>query len=465
MKNKLIFFYLAMTLAFSAVAEETQKVTNTKKDTPSAKFEYTNGDKEGHVRSLTTKEKTEGKVEVKATKLKQNEIFQVGTGTRGGGSGAMTAEGKIQVLEVYRSLNREIYQDFFRPDKELIEISNTNSPEVSAQLIFEKILTRLEPISPNLTKKIQAIANDIPFSKWIPAKRELNLIEDHEKLDGDESFERIQLAYRRAHYIFYQQTAYEQLDGLNRAALWLHEYLYALSGEENSLKTQRAVSLFFSNDFLEIAQDEKRLTILFYEMGLLSLSRAKITMPSGAKISEAANGSSDICGSMEKLEADAATKKATVYIRTERGLYRIPMSASKTITFMNAMFWSKDYLSKQFPLFKYPSQMIGSDQVCISFWTAQVKSFEVSIINNPSMVEADLESAGLEVKLVEAQNKYIDAMRSDSQQLTQLRQTEMRLAELRLESALNQVKMLQAVSIFKLLQDPPVLGKIRVEVD
>lgn len=335
--------------------------------------------------------------------------FQGGTGTRGGGSGLIVQTAadfsEVKLLEIYRSENLSRYSLFFQIDDELLRLDNANAADESTQIIFETVLSRISQVAPQLAGKIEHLYKiDLPFQKWIPVFQNLPTIDDEISHPLEENTDKIQIAYRRTNLIMYNTRAYVAMKPLSRAALWLHEYLYALSGLENSIKTQRAVSLFFSSDFLKIATDETRLTQLFFDLDLLGLSRKTLatSLPLGTKVTS--QKQLDHCGQLASIKGSQNGDKFELAIAIQGQTIHHIMARTKASAILTSVFWAKIMLEKTYPLYKFYGQKIMPDKICFNSSRTRITQVQSSLAIDESMAQATQNVALAEVEVFKAKS-------------------------------------------------------------
>ena len=356
------------------------------------------------------------KQKLEMTRPFNSKSFSEGTGSRGGGSGVLIkgsgSMNEVQILDVFRSENRAQYDQFFPIDRELRQIEMSNSAEKATQLIFENVLSRIANVAPNFGSKIQQLySGELSFEKWVPVFNDLPLIEDEIQFPLEKNQSKIQVAFRRTNIILYSSRAYAAMRPLSRAALWLHEYLYALSSSENSVRTQRAVSLFFSADFLVIANDVPKLTLLFNELDLLAISRKTIagSLPPGASV--VGKKRVENCGMMMSLEATKTSESVVVSIRLKgaSGIRPITLSRAEASIVMSAIGWSVNFLTKAFPIFKYPGQRTLPNFICLNSDQTKIVQTQSALAIDDEMTKATQSTAFAEMEYYKAQGRLAEA--------------------------------------------------------
>lgn len=344
-------------------------------------------------------------------------IFAEGSRTRGGGSGLqLKSENGIEVklLEIYRSEKTETYPNFFQLDSKILELENQGPPEVAAKAIFGLVLSRIREVAPNLAHKIQALAErEMPFSQWTPILEGLPLIEDETPYPHETNKEKIQIASRRTDFILYSEQAYLAMSPVNRAALWLHEYLYALTGLEKSIFIQRAVSLFFSAEFFTLARaDLPRLTQLFFEFQVLGLSRPSIenSLPKGASLADSKQKNN--CGRILSMSASEAKDRFHIKTEIDGKPYQTELNKNEATIFSNSLMWAKIFLGAKFPIYKYPAQRIDPDRVCFDRSLKKITQIQSSISRNKKLAELTRKVAEAEVAHCKLRSETLKTLRS-----------------------------------------------------
>ena len=349
-----------------------------------------------------------------------------GTGTRGGGSGLLIKISdsftEVRLLDIYRSENLNLYNQFFPVDDSLRKIEENRPTDQATTDIFEAVLSRITAVAPNLGQKINTLyREELPFSRWVPIYTDLPVIEDELKHPMEQNNKKVQIAIRRVQQIVYNKRAYSAMKPLNRAALWLHEYLYALSGSETSSKTQRAVSLFFSADFLTIAVDEARLTMLFYELDLLAISRQSVhhSLPPGSHVADRKQFKN--CGFLASIDGtDSEDNKIRISIETDGETQTYNLNRADATIILSALVWSKAFLTKAFPLFKYPGQKIMPDKFCFNDSFTKVTQIQSSLAIDEELRQATMRLARAEVEYLKAQSDYVEAQDTPGAEVSSL---------------------------------------------
>lgn len=343
------------------------------------------------------------------------ENYAGGTGTRGGGSGFLVKVSEqvteVKILEIFRSENLDQYNLYFPIDPDLRKIESSHSGEMVTQMIFEEVLQRISQVAPNLAAKIHHLYRvEMPFENWIPVFHDLPLVDDEVAYPLERNKSKIQIAYRRTQYIVYNLRAYAAMSPLNRAALWLHEYIYALSGDEKSVRTQRAVSLFFSSEFLSIASDIEKLTRLFYDLGLLAVSRKSIadSLPPGARLAKGKQIQN--CGYLAAINGVPTSEKVELVIEINRELEKIQIHRSKAQVVLSALTWAKAFLEKAFPIYKFYGQKILADKICFSPMTGKITQLQSALAIDKDMAEATRNVALAEVELLKARSTLTELL-------------------------------------------------------
>lgn len=359
--------------------------------------------------------KPEPVLDIKLMTPYQMKNFMEGTGTRGGGSGLLVKRSEtfteVQLLEIFRSEHLAEYNLFFPIDDELKKIEVGRPADEAAQLIFETVLKRISGVAPYLASKIETLYRDeLPFKKWIPIYDDLPLVDDEVKYPLEKNTQKIQIASRRTQYVIYNTRAYAAMSPLNRAALWLHEYIYALSGLESSVKTQRAVSLFFSSDFLSISSDIPKLTQLFFELELLSISRRTISgsLSPGATLSGVKQDK--YCSLLVSIKGTPGGPAVDVTVLIDGLEKTLSLDRSIAITVFNSILWSKKFLRTSFPLYKYPGHKIMPDRICFDSGFTKITQVQSSLAIDEDLSLATKNAALAEVEYYRAKSALIEAV-------------------------------------------------------
>lgn len=401
------------------------------------------GQKSGGLRELSQNEKS--LIQSQLNPLKNSEpvqnwdrqterskLYSEGTGTRGGGSGVLTTfpngDIKIQLLDIYRSSRRDLFPLFFETDPGLIQISVSQDAESAANQIFSIVIGRAEKVFPVLAQKISSAAQAMPMEKWVPTFADLPLIDDYignAGLEKDQA--QVQIAYRRNNQVIYNEKLVVGMDGLNRAALRLHEYIYAVSGQKTSVQTQRLVSLLMSSKILSPGIMDIAKPILF-DLKLDAVDMKILQLPEGAEITENRPGLLDVCGSLNKMFVDPKKGEVRVQLKVDPDHLRIDrrdLSPRKLLSmnfskmtdvnlkgdelkkFMLSLYFAKSYLEGKYPIFLYPAQSIPADIVCINRLSGRLSSIDISVRYHKEKNEADIESSRLEAEYFKAHRKMV----------------------------------------------------------
>ncbi len=381
------------------------------------------------------------KVEGLGKGRKGGSVYRVGTGTRGGGSGIASwlNDGNIQVevLDLYRSRRLNDFPGFSSPDSNLEDICEGVDLEISAECIFNKVLERMKARIPALYEAVLKISQDIPFSKWTAAADELPLIQDYTgspHLNANQAH--VQIAYRRANYIIYNREFYKAMNPMDRAALRVHEYLYALSGKDRSITLQRMVSLLFSKDFVSFSPFE-----LKKAMSDLSLfaNPIGVSLPKGVSVGKSKMGKDVVCGFINQMTAEPISKSVRIefsysprfpHLQQENFLNmrgnsvfsamsalsaamekkgEILLSPEDSIQYLQSLFAIKSALQTKFPIYLYPAQSNPADLICISLSENRVVQIQAVAEYHFEMSRLDLMGAELEAKYYESHAMYQDS--------------------------------------------------------
>lgn len=394
--------------------------------------------------------------------------FAEGTGTRGGGSGLLvkTSEAltEVRLLEIYRSENQNLYPLFFPIDEKLRSLETVGSTDEATRRIFEEVLSRISAVAPHFGSKIKTLYEiELPFKNWIAVFQDLPVVADEIKLPTEKNTNRIQIALRRTQFIFYNKRAYAAMTPLNRAALWLHEYLYALSGLENSLKTQRAVSLFFSSEFLKLPREQERLTKLFYDLDLLAISRQKLALPPGAQ--ETQQKQTENCGLLTSFSGTPTSPEISYSVRLRGENKNFTMPRTQAVVVFSALSWGKAHIEKSFPIYKFYGQKTMPDQICFNADLSRVTQVQSSLAQDEEMAEATRMSAVKEKALFEARSLLEEAIEQGASETTFLHLLEsVRSAT----EALDQAEVIFSIKLITPIEtilNPKILGESIIAID
>lgn len=334
--------------------------------------------------------------------------FLEGTGTRGGGSGFVVKRNdgleEVVLLDVFRSQNLGRYNLFFPLDSELQRMESAAGVDAAAEVIFATVLARIEKEAPHLGRKIRHLYEvELPFKNWIPLYVDLPQIEDETSHPMENNNERIQIAMRRTQHILYNTRAYAAMNALNRAALWLHEYIYVLSGTEKSVKTQRAVSLFFSSEFLKVAQDEAKFVQLIFDLDLLSQSQSSLAvhLPPKTRVTEEKQTAN--CGPMQEMKL-TANLGMEIFANFYGSPRVISLSRADTAIFMIALLMNKNHLQGAFPIYKYYGQKILVDLICMNSNFSKVTQIQSRIAIDSELASVTRDMVHAEIEFYKAQS-------------------------------------------------------------
>lgn len=363
---------------------------------------------------------------------------------------------KVELLDIYRGRHLERYPLFFATDSELKKIASTKSPEQAEAEIFTIVMGRLQKSFPVLAQRVLSTAALLPFHQWVRSASSFPLVDDYVDLnDLQEGEQQVQIAYRRANQIIYNEDLYVAMDGLNRAALRLHEYLYAISSLKMSVKIQRLVSLIFStwHDGLDLAKQGR---VLLSELKMETLAMANFELPSGAQVDQSGPGPDEICGVWQTMEFDKTSMGLKVTVALDphrRSLTRSDFAGLKSTSFSDSRFserrtvilngnelkrfllsfyYAKSFLEKKFPIFLYPAQSVPADIICLD--AKGIRSLEASLEYDKDGNDHDLEGARLEAEYFRAQYDYLK--QSGPDELIKFKEIEAELGKHQLKSTL-----------------------------
>lgn len=368
----------------------------------------------------------------------KGQLYAEGSGTRGGGSGVLIPLGnnifEVKLLDIYRSEKLDLFPLFFAPDPELLNLSATASTqniESTANKIYEVVMGRIKEKFPSLEQSIRGAEKEIPFKRWQSSVSEFPIIEDYiGKTHLREGEQQVQIAYRHTNQLVYNEKFYLLMDAFNRAALRLHEYIYASASTKVSVQVQRLVSLVMSSkfkdpNFLDAAK------LVLAEAHLAPLATKSLNLPSGVAMTEDQPGSDDLCGLMKeirltkkknlkiKFEFDPDHQQMTrqdlnleqmIYFKTsdkiETKEIKIKDEAKRN-QFLIALYFAKSELSKKYPLFLYPAQSVPIDFICINKHSEEISFFEMSVRYNKDKNDEDLKLAQAEAEYFKVQREYV----------------------------------------------------------
>jgi hypothetical protein len=389
-----------------------------------------------------------------------------GTGTRGGGSGILKkkldGKNEVKLLDIYRSEHRESFPLFFEIDKHLLKVnaSKKNRDDIADE-IFHIVVARTLKVMPALAKRIIEMAKTIPFSSWTPSLTIFPLIDDfvgENHLNPDE--EQVQVAYRKNLQIIYDEDLYGAMDGLNRAALYLHEYLYIISSTKESVAIQRLVSLLMSTKILE-NDFAKNASQMMFEFKLNAIASPTIELPPGVVLTNEPAGKNSSCGYLVQIRANPGDKTIVMRLAmespTEKGkaqLIERRLTPKETLYFMNAAYSLKNQLSVKFPIFLYPAQNTMADVVCINKDEGTIETLEVGTKYHKAKNENELMGALLEATYFKTQRDYVLNPNEKT------REKFYRIEELILRNSLEHLKFLDPKSLD---EESQVLGTLKVK--
>lgn len=418
--------------------------------------------------------------------------IESGTGTRGGGSGILSIDSdgtvKVILLDVFRSSRLDLFPLFFETDPELLALAASLDAKSAASQIYELVMNRTKKILPNLAKRIQEIEKNLPVRSWVPAKSELPVLDD---FIGDlilkDHQKQVQIAYRRNNQIIFNEDLLAVMDGLSRAALQYHEYIYALSGIEFSVQTQRLVSLLISSKMKNenFAMEAKR---ILSDIDLEVLDQENLELPAGVSIdpSRKKPGIFNVCGLLHfmqtKLQPDGSfildtmndpkvprltRKDVDVSVLGQRGFFskdtkyaRVFLKPMARRQFLHSLGSATAYLQMKFPLYLYPTRIIDHPIVCFNKVTQQISSMDFSVRYHKKNNALQMESSALEAEYFKVQRKAI--LEPSSESLLNFEKMKYELSKKNLGS-----KELRTIAINNLFEqfESEELGWIKLEFD
>lgn len=359
-----------------------------------------------------------------------------GTGTRGGGSGVLTRlpknQIKVEVLDIYRSRNRSQFPLFFEVDPRLEEISSGESPEAGAHYIYLEVLRRVRDRFPHLHSRILKAEQHMPFAKWVRTKTNLPLIHDFiGSVPLSSSQSHVQIAYRRATQVIYNENHYKAMDGLNRAALRLHEYLYAASADSSSVAVQRLLSLIFSKEMNHGDLNENTLKTE-YNISLSLVAFTPEAPPKRVLERRPTLSSQIICGILSGLNVLPPSKlqlqiaidvkfpqlsREHYVVKTTEDLLRFGNKGPKPTSLVTLeisdreelvkilvpFYKAKQYLHSKYPIYLYPFVTTAQDIVCFDKDKKKVVNIDVMLMHNPDFDKEEVQQAKLEAEYFIAQ--------------------------------------------------------------
>ncbi len=412
--------------------------------------------------------------------LKPDEIMMEGTGTRGGGSGISTRlpnnQLSVELLDLYRSERPDLYPKFFQIDPELKRLSAELPPDQASEKILQLVMSRLQQVMPHLARKVEIMSQTLAFEKWTATASRFPLLGDYigdVRLNANQ--EHVQIAYRRTNQVIYNESLYAGMDGLNRAALKLHEFTYALSSVEHSIQVQRFVSLAFSHRLMEF-QSDTELERLQLELGMLGLAMKAPLMQPGAHLGSVRKMPEEDCGKLISMSVDPITKATQVRAYTSRGPRTALLEVEKTKVFLFSILAAKSFLAAQFPLALYPAQQTTQDVICFKSGSLKLSSIEFGISFDPVMSEFEVKAARLEADYFRAQKKLIEADRaldrlptgpskplSKEFQAWRASYTEFKEAELQIE--ISNLDRITKSSLFDIIERAKALDQYKISFD
>lgn len=365
-------------------------------------------------------------------------LFAEGSGTRGGGSGVISVapDGTMtgELLDIYRSRHLDRFPKFHELDPSLVALARGLDPEKGSELVIADVLKRLNQHLPGLGAAILETSRQLPFSSWTAVTAPLPLIDDYiGRVELGATQTQVQIAYRRTDQIVYNVDRYRSLDGFNRAALKLHEWIYALSNATVSIAVQRIVSLIMSAD-LESAEKLKAERELFVIASLTPLLKTSPLVEGVAFTAHAEPRAGDICGLVKEVAMDKAQDgkgpSATISIvydpahplltlqdlSLENGFGAklalskpawIKVKAAEFMRFIAAFSRIKAELSVTYPIYKYPAQRVVPDIVCVNASKRRMTSLESGLDWNPDKNEREMKAARSETAYLRAFNRPI----------------------------------------------------------
>lgn len=352
-----------------------------------------------------------------------------GTGTRGGGSGVLMLNGEgneeVVLLDLYRARNRKQFPLFFETDSALVSINHSlNDVDLEAQEIYKVVLERIENVYPGMAHKLKEMEKIMPMSNWISTSSNFPLIED---FIGDiylkENQQQVQIAYRRNNQIIFAKDLFNKMDGLNRAALKLHEYLYASASNGHSVSVQRLVSLLMSNKILD-SNFKKSAGQTLFDLKLNGLAMEKVELLPGQKVTQEEPGFFDMCGTIKKFEVNPSNKSIMLQLSVNPKKLQLTrkdlkaenlndrfftkymdkkLEGEDVRNFMLAIYSAKEFISTKYPTSLYPAQTTNLDIVCVNKVTFKLTYVEISQSIHKKRKDSELHSAKLEADYFQAQ--------------------------------------------------------------
>jgi len=353
---------------------------------------------------------------VESRKHKTQDILSEGTGTRGGGSGiaikSASAKLSVQLLDIYRSERLAEHPKFFEIDPEFKRISQDLPASEARAKIFALMMSRLKTKMPHLTKKLETAALAMPFEKWTAAISKFPLLPDYiGQISLQPNEAHVQIAYRRNNQIIYNEEYFLAMDGLNRAALQLHEYIYAISNQDHSAKVQRFVSLAFSPYLFQLKTDTE-LEQLLLDLNVLGLAMKTPALQNGATVTSELRGRNESCGKLASMTADVPTKTVKLHLKIENQLIAVDLDSEFMKTFLISFYAAKAFLDAQFPSSLYPAQQLMQDVICVDRFSGKPSSFELVTVYDPVKSAAELKAAQLEARYFSIQKTFVKSKRA-----------------------------------------------------
>ncbi|HPI39231.1 MAG TPA: hypothetical protein PLJ21_00400, partial [Pseudobdellovibrionaceae bacterium] len=335
MKNFLVFYIVFL---FS-MSVKTQELT----PEPTIDFKILKAFKRSHVDTIEDKKLIQSQLH--GLQIESENVYRMfefsrpihltqggeGSGTRGGGSGVaqISNEGAIisvDALEIYRSKNRDQYSGFFSINPNYEAKPDHLTEEQWSEEIIDIVLQKLKAVLPEVSQLLQQTREDLNISNWIDSHSRLPLIDDY--IGNTMESKQVQIAYRMYDQFVYDKFLFEKMLGLSRAAIKLHEFIYAFSNTNQSLTTQRFVSLLLSTDLdsqLKALKDFKKARLTKQEINnlpilslliRLNLSRLSVeaSLPEGLQIGEFSPNVFYSCGKIQNIEFDKTNNEMKLWI-------------------------------------------------------------------------------------------------------------------------------------------------------
>lgn len=276
----------------------------------------------------------------------------------GGGAGVATyVEGmprvqenlvQIEVLDLWRMRKRQGYQRNYtlHPDFEKLLGPSRLSTEEQSELFLIHALKRIAGKNAILARRLENARSAL--QKWTsePPK---NLIPDFGGIQLLPHEVPVQIIERKLNQIIFSPPYYERLSALNRAAIKLHELVYAVSNHRSSLFIQELVAFVFSREWDPLSpEDFSQLAGSLFQMKyqVLSDQIQDFTWPEGfSSTNNLLKGGT--CGFlMDKVAEDSRSIRLTYHVEDQPGNTRDRAS--------EFVFWSQNWhASKKWKIRSY----------------------------------------------------------------------------------------------------------------